>query len=151
MTWNIIPDIVEKAIIPIIIGFITYLISKKQIVGTGVTQFRQRWIDELRKAVTLYIAKAEMIAMMDLDDQKTYFSHFQELAQMQYQIELMLNPGEDDHIKINVIAKSIRNIVHDESFSDEILEKMLTQKIEQLLKATKSVLKTEWQVVKKGR
>jgi len=150
INWTAITDVLEKVLIPVIIGYITYQISKKQIINAGITQFRQRWIDELREAVTLYIAKAEMIAMLEFGDNEKYSEHFQQLVQMQYQIELMLNPGEEDHNKINIITTNIRNVVHDEHIDNNTLDRLLTHKIDQLLKATKVVLKKEWAVVKKG-
>jgi len=63
-------DILGKICIPLFIVLITFVIARKQIINTGVTQFRQKWIDNLRDAISLYIAKAEMISILDLDDEE---------------------------------------------------------------------------------
>ena len=131
---------------------ITYVIAKQNRWNTGLTQFRQKWIDELRNAISLFITKAEMIIMFDLDDNKNYFEHFKELSEMNNRVELLLNPTEDDHNEIIEKMNEIREIIHDETYEDhDVLTMDVDAKIEELLSITKRVLKKEWNVVKKGK
>lgn len=44
-------DLLGKICIPLVIGFISYFIAKKNINATGITQFRQKWIDTLRESI----------------------------------------------------------------------------------------------------
>jgi hypothetical protein len=60
-----------NAFISVTAVIVTYIVAKQNRWNTGVTQFRQRWIDNLRDAISLFIAKAEMIYMLDLDDDAT--------------------------------------------------------------------------------
>ena len=143
--------ILDRLCIPIIVAVITYVIAKKQIVNSGVTQFRQKWIDDLRNSISIFIAQAEMISMLDFDDDKQYFENFQDLSQMQNKIELMLNPLEEDHNQLIEIANKIREIIHDENIDDDELEEVLNKKIDELLDISKAVLKKEWIVIKQGR
>ena len=147
----IVLGVLDKVLIPIIIAAITYIIAKKQITNSSITQFRQKWIDDLRNCISIYIAKAEMISMLDLNDDEQYFKHFKELSQMQNKIALMLNPLEKDHNQLIEITEEIRELIHDEDVDDEELEKRLDKKIAVLLDVSKIVLKKEWNVIKKGK
>lgn len=142
-------DLAGKIIIPLIIGYVTYIISRKQIANSGVTQFRQKWIDSLRDAISLFIAKAEVIATLDYEDEETYVEHFFELSQMQGKIELYLNPNEDDHIEIIALMEDIREIIHEENWTDKVEDK-LNESIEELLDISRKVLRREWKKVIKG-
>jgi hypothetical protein len=141
-------DLFSKLLIPIIIGYVTYLIAKRQIANSGVTQFRQNWINELRSTISLFISKAELISILDVDDEKNYREAFKDFCQCQYKIELLLNPNESDHNSIITHLEKIRQLIHTE---DEIDEEELDQSIVILLEVTKRVLKREWQVVKRGK
>jgi len=147
---NYIFDLIGKICIPLIIGYVTFIIAKKQIVNAGVTQFRQKWIDNLRDSISIFIAKAEMISMLDFEDNEAYFIHFKELSQMQYKVELMLNASESDHKEISTFMWEIRDLIHDEDINEKDLEFALDDTTEKLVNASKRVLKREWGVVKKG-
>jgi hypothetical protein len=143
--------VVSSVLIPLIIGTVTFLIAKKQIINTGITQFRQRWIDELRNSISIYISKAEMIAMLEYDEEELYFEYFEELSQMHSKIELMLNPNEAEHNSLLGCISKIRDLIHKEGIKVEKLEKNLDKAIGQLLIISKTVLKKEWEVVKGGK
>lgn len=146
-----ITDILGKICIPIIIGAITFIIAKKQITNAGVTQFRQKWINDLRDSISLFIAKAEMISVIDLDDNENYYRNFTELAQTQHKILLLLNPLENDHKEIGKVLDEIRDLIHEEDISDDSLDEEMDKKINELIKISQAVLKREWNVVKSGK
>ena len=129
----------------------TYIVAKQNRWNTGVTQFRQKWIDNLRDAISLFIAKAEMISMLDLDDE-AYYDHYEELSQMHTKVELLLNPIEDDHNELVEKMNEIRELIHDEITEDaDEFENMVDNKVKELLIISKRVLKKEWIVVKTGK
>lgn len=144
-------NLISQILIPVLVAIITYIIAKKQITNAGVTQFRQNWIDNLREAISAYIAKAEMISMLDYDDDENYFEHFKDLSRMQYKIELLLNPNEDDHKEVVNLISDIRDVIHEEDIEDDKLDKRIDDLIDRLLDVSKNVLKREWNVVKKGK
>jgi hypothetical protein len=125
-------------------------IAKQQITNSGLTQFRKQWIDNLTNSISLFVAKAEMISMLEFDDYENYDEHFQELSQMHYKIELLLNPLEEDHLELVCLIGQIRDIIHDEEMEDDKIENELDNLIAQLMKVAKTVLKREWNVVKNG-
>lgn len=96
------------------------------------------------------VTKAEMIMQLDFDDNENYLEHFNELTQMQYKIELLVNPNEEDHMEIVRLIGDIRDAVHDEVVDDEF-EDEVDKLFEDLMKVTRGVLKREWNVVKKGK
>jgi len=143
-------DFAEKIAIPLIVAGITYFIARKQLVNSGVTQFRQQWINDLRNSISLFITEAEIIAMIDMSDDKLYFEHFRELSQMSTRIALMLNPNEEEHESLNRCVEKIRDVIHNEKISEEKLGKKLNKNIDELLIVAKQVLKKEWVRVKKN-
>lgn len=144
-------SLISQILIPILVAIVTYVIAKRQITNAGVTQFRQNWIDNLRDAISVYVSKAEMITILDFDDDKSYQEHFKELSQMQYKIELLLNPNESDHLEIVSLIRNIRDVIHDEEITDEKMDEQVDNLIDRLMDVTKKVLKREWNVVKKGK
>lgn len=148
---NLIEKIIIPVIIPIALAFFSFHIAKQQIINAGVTQFRQQWIEDLRESVSTFIAKAELIAMTDLEDDQNYMEHIQELSESQNRIELMLNPLEDEHNKIVEGLVAIRALIHDSKISDKKLAERLDANTVTLLSATKRVLKSEWLRVKKAQ
>lgn len=143
-------QLIGTIIIPIIIGYITYLIAKKQITNAGVTQFRQQWIDNLRTAISDYISKAEFLLLeikTNKRNEQQLIDIYQELLRLRYKIDLMLNQKEEDHKKIVAFLVSIRNGIYDDKVS--IID--LQTNISQLNEFAKTVLKQEWNVVKSGK
>jgi hypothetical protein len=132
-------DFLDKSCIPIIIAVLSYYLAKRQLLSGNVLQFRQRWIDDLRNAISLFIAKAEMISMLDLNDDDAYFSHIMEFSQMQNKVELMLDLNKKDQQDISDIMNSIRENIHE----DEINETELNELINSLLETSRTVLNEE--------
>lgn len=145
---NFLPTILDiggKLLIPIIIGIITFVIAKRQITNTGVTQFRQQWINTLRDTISIFISKAEYtIVQTDKEKIKEAFS---ELCLAQYKIEMLLNPQENDHNEIIKQIKEIRYLVYEEPEKED----KIWEEIDKLVQLSKQVLKREWAVVKKGK
>jgi len=130
---------------------VTYVVAKQNRWNNGVTQFRQKWIDNLRDAISLFIAKAEMISMLELDDE-AYYDHYEELSQMHTKVELMLNPTETEHNVLVGKMDEIRELIHDETTEDfNKFEDLVDEKVKELLIISKAVLKKEWIVVKTGK
>lgn len=140
-------DLLGKICIPVIIGAITFIIAKRQITNAGVTQFRQKWIDNLRDSISKYVAQAETISMLELNDDISYFREFKELAQTQHKIELMLNREESDHSEIIGHISDIRDLIHENKIDQDKFNEM----IKALIGVSQDVLKREWKVVKKGK
>ncbi|WP_426670537.1 hypothetical protein ACPPVU_04670 [Mucilaginibacter sp. McL0603] len=131
--------LLDKLCIPIIIAALSYFLAKRQLLSGNMLQFRQRWIDDLRNAISLFIAKAEMISIIDLDDDDSYFSHSMELSQMQNKVELMLNPNVDTQQIIINRMSDIKKIIHEEEVNEDKLKALIND----LLEMSRGVLSKE--------
>lgn len=133
----------------------TYLASKRNNWNAGVTQFRQQWINNLRDALSLFIAKAETISMTDYHDDNLYFAHFTELSQSYNKVILLLNPNDPDYQAVLKQMDEIRQLIHseeEEKFeNDAEFQIYFDNQIAGLLKVSQIVLKREWNVIKKGK
>lgn len=141
------------AVIAGLVVFVSTVLTKEQ----KTSEFRQMWIDELRKDVSQFISGAtEVTALMrekagDKQAQVNFasdnFELIQQLQSVEHRIILRLNPIEHKSLIELIVrfrgkmkaAYSGNNRVHDEEF--------LTR---ELLEATKTVLSTEWKRVKRG-
>lgn len=155
----ILPDAAVGSIIAAAIAglvvFISTVLSKEQ----KTSEFRQVWIDELRKDISKFIAGvSELIALhnLKLKDPSKYddflsenFERFHEIQTIEHQIVLRLNPKEHESLILQV--KTFRTKMLDaykHKYSERAkLEDELTK---QLLDTTKLVLAMEWKRVKTG-
>jgi len=112
-------DLLGKLCIPLVIAFVSYLLAKRQLNSSNVNQFRQRWMEDFRSTVSLFIAKAETVSIIDLDDSESYMKHFQEFVQTQMKIELLLNYEDDDHSKFVKKLNELRGIIHKKTVNNK--------------------------------
>lgn len=153
----ILPDAAVGSIIAAAIAglvvFISTVLAKEQ----KTSEFRQIWIDELRKDVSQYIAGvSEVVAIhgFKVNDDDAYkkflddnFETIHELQTIEHRIFLRLNPIEHSAL-ISLIKSFRKGMLQAHQRPDRVeLEEKLT---EQLLDATKNVLSFEWKRVKAG-
>lgn len=146
-------SIIAAAIAGLVV-FISTVLTKEQ----KTSEFRQVWIDELRKDISHYISGTIEIASLYqhkkqkgdneskfLDDN---FKLIQELQAIEYRILLRLNPAE--HSSLISKIKSFRaNIlaIEQNNQSSRQLEIAL---VDALTDDCKKILKDEWERVKQG-
>jgi hypothetical protein len=153
----ILPDaavgsIVAAAIAGLVV-FISTVLTKEQ----KTSEFRQVWIDEIRKDIAQYIAGvSEIVAIHgfkvgDNDAYKKFlddnFKMIHELQTIEHRIFLRLNPNEHQAL-VEQVKNFRKNMLqaHQQANRGE-REEQLTK---QLLDATKEVLSFEWKRVKAG-
>jgi hypothetical protein len=153
----ILPDAAVGSIIAAAIAglvvFISTVLTKEQ----KTSEFRQVWIDELRKDISQFIAGVtEVVALhkSKVKDQEAYkkflddnFKVIQELETLSHRIVLRLNPNE--HAELIQLVKNFRKkmLKAYQQADRETQEEQLTK---ELLDATKKVLSSEWKRVKLG-
>ena len=145
-------SIIAAAIAGLVV-FISTVLAKEQ----KTSEFRQTWIDELRKDISQFMSgTSEIVAWSTfkkgdgaghskfLEDN---FKLIQELQSVEHRIVLRLNPAKHNDLMIRVKnhRKKMIQAYADPSCGDT--EEELT---DALLIATKKVLKEEWERVKKG-
>lgn len=153
----ILPDAAVGSIIAAAIAglvvFISTVLTKEQ----KTSDFRQVWIDELRKDIAQFIAGvSEVIALHNfkLKDASAYeefldnnFERIHELQTIEHRIVLRLNPIEHETL-LNQVKAFRRKMLEAYKCADrEEQEEALTK---QLLDTTKMILATEWKKVKVG-
>ena len=153
----ILPDAAVGSIIAAAIAglvvFISTVLTKEQ----KTSEFRQVWIDELRKDISQFIAGVtEVVALhkskvQDLEAYKKFlddnFKVIQELETLSHRIVLRLNPTE--HVELTDLVKNFRKkmLKAYQQPDRETQEERLTR---ELLGATRQVLSSEWKRVKQG-
>ena len=152
----VLPDAAVGSIIAAIIGglvvFISAVLSKEQ----KTSEFRQAWIDELRKDVSQYMSGATEVAALNYAKKQTgdqvkfledNFALIHELQSIEHRILLRLNPTE--HADLIEKIKSYRKKII-AAYADGSAGKVEPELADALLETTGRVLKYEWARVKSG-
>jgi hypothetical protein len=145
-------SIIAAAIAGLVV-FVSTVLTKEQ----KTSEFRQTWIDELRKDVSQFISgTTEVTALMrekannkkeQIDFAENNFELIQQLQSVEHRIVLRLNPEEHTEL-IRLITNFRRSMKFAYSNGNRAVdEERLTK---ELLDATKSVLSSEWKRVKRG-
>ena len=141
------------ALVAVIVGpIVSFKIAKRQISASTVTTSRQRWINDLRDAIADFNAKASMIYSLGINHYANEHSipRIEELVQINYRIELLINPSEEDHAKIVKIVDDITTSFMSAVAQKEKIGDELNGKQKELISLAQKVLKHEWERVKKG-
>lgn len=153
----ILPDTAIGSIIAAFIAglvvFISTVLTKEQ----KTSEFRQVWIDELRKDIAQYVAgTSEVVALSkakqhDKAAQEKFiednFELIHELQTLEHRIILRLNPVEHGNLMALIRKFRMAMLTAYQSSDRRKEEDRLT---EELLTATKTVLSQEWGRVKRG-
>ena len=141
------------ALAAVIVGpIVSFKIAKRQISASTVTISRQHWINDLRDAIADFNAKASMIYSLARNHYADEHSipRIEELVQLNYKIELLINPNEEDHAKIVKIVDHITASLSLAKVRANEIGDELDGKKEELISLAQKVLKREWERVKKG-
>jgi hypothetical protein len=155
------PDAAVGSIVASMIGalvvFLGTVISKEQ----KTSEFRQIWIDELRKDIAEYVAEvAEMVSLSDIvkhegeDNKRKFLSEnfeiFRKIKTLEHRIVLRLNPIEHsavvtevkDYLKNMLAEYAAVSVPQDSERGEHITNK--------LIELVHEVLRNEWRTVKVG-
>ena len=116
---------------------------------------RQAWINDLRGALAGYVAKCWSIWMGrmgargtgDREDVEGSELRIAEAIRLESQIELMLNPNEEDHKALAAAMRDARDALTDESLESGVEFEGVCRRV---LTLARPVLKREWVRVKQG-
>jgi hypothetical protein len=141
------------ALVAGVFSLLSLVISKEQ----KISEFRQAWIDALRKDLATLIAHAYQIHAFCVGT-KADFAQFWSLTRADYidlnkaamRIKLRLNAGEKESNEVLVSMAKIENLfLNLHALPNDSLEK-LNIAVRELEQTGPVLLKTEWQVVKNG-
>ncbi|WP_017454562.1 hypothetical protein [Herbaspirillum rubrisubalbicans] len=153
----LIPDAAIGSVIAALIAglvvFVSTVLAKEQ----KTSEFRQTWIDELRKDVADYIASVSEATSLylakstDKAEQQKFldenFSLFQQFQALEHRIVLRLNSSEHSSLIEQVTSLRSKIIIAHRDGGGARAEAQL---IKDLIETTQSVLKGEWRRVKQG-
>lgn len=148
------------ALVASIVGpIITLTVAKRQFNATVLSANRQKWIESLRdtlaELVSLLVAALVVKAKWKdkwekgrgaLSADPALLEKFQRIVLTQSKIRLLLNPTEVDHQRLGeTIETALKRLQAEESLDAET-----EADIEIITKLAQSILKREWQRVKRG-
>ncbi len=141
------------ALAAVIVGpIVSFKIAKRQISASTVTISRQRWINDLRDAIADFNAKASMIYSLARNNYADEHSipRIEEMVQLNYKIELLINPNEEDHARLAQLVTNIASSLRLAKVKKANIDTNLDEKQGELISLSQKILKREWKRVKKG-
>jgi hypothetical protein len=145
---------------------LTWAIARRQ-AADNVSAKRQNWIDELRKEAAEYLTLVGRIQDMrrptpgmPLEDQRLVFDEnaaaHAKAMELALRIRLRLNPKEDEHNELNrlfnELARASPDPTPNETPEDVAREKALFGAArERVVGQLQTILKREWERVKRGK
>lgn len=142
------------AVIAALVVFISTVLSKEQ----KTSEFRQAWIDELRKDVAQYVSGTVEFAALyclrkkrnsdELELLESNFDAIRELQSIEYRIIFRLNPVKHSGLiaKIKALRRQMISL-YSQGVSSSAVEDSITDAI---TADCNVILKAEWERVKKG-
>ena len=143
-----------------LISLVNMLIAKDQ----KITEFRQKWIDDLRNDISLFVAKISFVADRTQDEfekekgEKKIFEINQlniglsilEAKEALEKIKLKLNPDEDDHKNLQENLSAMIKHMNDDETSGDKLGDSIDNFVAEVNIISRKILKSEWERVKEG-
>lgn len=134
----------------IISPIVSLIIARRQIRANTISTNRQNWINPLRELVSNLISEIQIIPVAiseRISTQQVILEQFKKITQIEREIVLMLNPDEPAHMQLE---DHIRNIVKNMECLRNSEEFYNPNLADDILNATRPLLKKEWERVKKG-
>lgn len=131
---------------PLIAYLSVYYQIKKSVLSTN----RQKWIDNLRSAVSEYCGLMNSLNQARSLNHQTYddiYPKFQKSFELESKIMLLLNPNEEKHKKITDLTTQGRLSVF--GTNDKYRPEIWNEVWFELIRVSSSILKEEWSRVKK--
>lgn len=140
-------DTVAAAVIAACASWLGLVISKE----SKVSEFRQKWIDGLRKDISSLFGEAADYHASILGVAPR--SPTKRLNELMFRIRLRLNFKEPEHRNLFAAIVAYRSIIissYDNANDVVLLQERAGEKADEVSHLAAHVLKTEWNVVKRG-
>lgn len=134
-------------------ALVAYLVALQQFKATVLSKNRQEWINKLRDLLAEYEAILYNIhANFKLDGalrkKDEGLSDMMRANLIMSQVKLLINPKEDDHTEL---LDTMRKLDNSASHSDADHTKSFSVLDKKYIALAQSILKREWERVKKGK
>lgn len=142
-------------------------LAEKQLTAQLIVTSRQQWINDCREHAARFIGSVQMILNiqnrihLDLNGpfNKTIDEVTNDLAHKMHtslaeatfykaKIEMLLNPDEEQSIKVSRVMSDIINMVNDYSYDDLVNYRGVNKMFDELKDAFNVIMKSEWKRIK---
>ena len=140
------------ALIAVIVSpIVSIYVAKRQIRASVVSTSRQKWIDSLRDQLAEFIAAAHVMGLhrgLNMIETPEFNSRLEQLRLIESKVLLLLNPNEADH---KVLAATIGALIPQLFGGDELSKrKVAKEALPRITEQSQSILKREWERLKRG-
>ncbi len=142
------------ALIAVIVGpFVTIFIAKRQIRANVVSTSRHKWIEELRTLISDFVAELRISDVgfgqsnLRFDSENEAIKAAKRSYFLETKINLMLNPNEPEHNEFSRLSREAVALIGDKEASHDAMV-VYTNKV---VDFAQTMLKTEWEKVKRGK
>lgn len=125
------------AVITATAGWLALVLTKE----LKVSEFRQKWVDELRQDIAILVANSQLLSTKE---EGTNTAELKELLHITQRIKYRLNPDDTEGL-IDYIDELTSLIVNSKGICKPQIEPL----IENINETSHTILKTEWERVKK--
>jgi len=145
---------VIAALIVLFSGWLQQKISR----ASTVSGYRQKWIQDIRKAFSEYVDELEKLSDLasansesgySFGARSTVLEDTRPVRKSRNYLRLYTNPGEQEHLDLLKKAKSLESYLTDTAREDLKLNEYERRR-DELTKAFQDILKEEWDRVKMG-
>ncbi|MCC7407828.1 MAG: hypothetical protein IT442_07130 [Phycisphaeraceae bacterium] len=137
------------ALVAVVVGpAVSIYVARRQIRAAVVSANRQVWINSLRDAISDYLAKHAIAWNLNrlLYADKSSVPRIEEIVRLNTRIALLVNPGEPDHARLAKMFDEMTNVIN--RTKTGIFD--IDWYREQILALSQSIIKREWNRVKRG-
>lgn len=145
---------VIAALIVLFSGWLQQKISR----ASTVSGYRQKWIQDIRKAFSEYMDELEQLSDLasansesghSFGARSTVLEDTRPVRKARNYLQLYTNPGEQEHLDLLKEAKSLESYLTDTARKDLKLNEYERRR-DELTKSFQDILKEEWDRVKMG-
>jgi hypothetical protein len=117
-----------------------------------VSANRQAWINSLRNAIADYLAKEAMARNLNRVSYSDPSSlvRIEEIMRLAWRIDLLLNPQEEDHSRLVTLLTTMTNTINRKDPCSPVVDKNIDDWRQQVIALSQTILKREWERVKRG-
>ncbi len=134
-------------------ALVAYLVARQQFKASVLSKNRQQWINKLRDLLAEYEAilfnvHANFKMGGVLQDRDAGLSHIMRANLIRSQMKLLINPKEDDHTRLIELMRRMDKAASNQGNEHTKRFSMLDK---EYIALAQSILKREWERVKKGK
>lgn len=139
------------ALVAVVVGpLVSIYVARREIRASVVSSNRQVWINNLRDTIAEFLAKhavARNNNFLSHADESS-LPRIQEIVWLNTRIELMINPNEADHARLAALISEMTNTIGRSAAESKGAN--VNEQRAQVILLSQTILKREWERVKRG-